>query len=177
MTEATQHACMHWRRKWQPTPVFLPRESRGQRSLVGCRPWGRIESDTTEATQHACMHWRRKWQPPPIFLPGEFQEQRSLVGCHLWGHTESDMTEVTQQQQQQQQEGDQILDVISDNQDNVSFIIQDASKSLKGLSQHSHAEFLTNFCKFFQITIIFNFFFVLSYWEGRRSSDFLYHAF
>ena len=39
-----------WRRKWQPTPVFLPRESHGQRSLVGCCPWGRTESDTTEAT-------------------------------------------------------------------------------------------------------------------------------
>ena len=41
---------MHWRRKWQPTPVFLPGESRGQRSLVGCCLWGRTESDTTEAT-------------------------------------------------------------------------------------------------------------------------------
>ena len=39
----------NWRRKWQPTPVFLPRESRGQRSLVGCCPWGCTESDTTEA--------------------------------------------------------------------------------------------------------------------------------
>ena len=41
---------MHWRRKWQPTPVFLPGEFQGQRSLVGCRLWGRTESDTTEAT-------------------------------------------------------------------------------------------------------------------------------
>ena len=41
---------MHWRRKWQPTPVFLPGESQGQRSLVGCRLWGCTESDTTEAT-------------------------------------------------------------------------------------------------------------------------------
>ena len=41
---------MPWRRKWQPTPVFLPGESQGRRSLVGCRPWGRTESDTTEAT-------------------------------------------------------------------------------------------------------------------------------
>ena len=32
---------MHWRRKWQPTPVFLPGESQGWRSLVGCSPWGR----------------------------------------------------------------------------------------------------------------------------------------
>ena len=41
---------MHWRRKWQPTPVFLPGESQGRRGLVGCRLWGRTESDTTEAT-------------------------------------------------------------------------------------------------------------------------------
>ena len=41
---------MHWRRKWQPTPVFLTGESQGRRSLVGCRLWGRTESDTTEAT-------------------------------------------------------------------------------------------------------------------------------
>ena len=41
---------MHWRRKWQPTPVFLPGESQGRGSLLGCRLWGRTESDTTEAT-------------------------------------------------------------------------------------------------------------------------------
>ena len=39
-----------WRRKWQPTPVFLPGESQGRGSLVGCRLRGRTESDTTEAT-------------------------------------------------------------------------------------------------------------------------------
>ena len=38
------------RRKWQPTPAFLPGESQGRGSLVGCRLWGRTESDTTEAT-------------------------------------------------------------------------------------------------------------------------------
>ena len=41
---------MHWRRKWQPTPVFLPGESQGWWSLEGCRLWGHTESDTTEAT-------------------------------------------------------------------------------------------------------------------------------
>ena len=40
----------HWRRKRQPTPVSLPGESQGQGSLVGCRLWGRTESDTTEVT-------------------------------------------------------------------------------------------------------------------------------
>ena len=53
---------MHWRRKWQPTPVFLPGESRGRGSLVGCRLWGRTESDTTEAKQQQQLlplgdHW------------------------------------------------------------------------------------------------------------------------
>ena len=42
---------IHWRRKWQPTPVFLPGESQGWGSLVGCRLWGRTESDMTEAMQ------------------------------------------------------------------------------------------------------------------------------
>ena len=39
-----------WRRKWQPTPVFVPGESHGQRSLVSSSPWGCKELDTTEAT-------------------------------------------------------------------------------------------------------------------------------
>ena len=38
---------MHWRRNWQPTPVFLPGESQGRGSLVGCHLWGHTESDTT----------------------------------------------------------------------------------------------------------------------------------
>ena len=38
----------YWRRHWRPTPVLLPGKSRGQRSLVGCSPWGREELDTTE---------------------------------------------------------------------------------------------------------------------------------
>ena len=37
-----------WRRKWQPTPIFLPGKFHGQRSLAGCSPWGRKESDTTK---------------------------------------------------------------------------------------------------------------------------------
>ena len=47
---------MPWRRKWQPTPVFLPGESQGRGSLVGSRLWGRTELDTTEATQHSIQH-------------------------------------------------------------------------------------------------------------------------
>ena len=47
---------MHWRRKWQPTPVFLPGESQGQGSLVGVCLWGRTELDTTEVTQQQQQH-------------------------------------------------------------------------------------------------------------------------
>ena len=47
---------MHWRRKWRPTPEFLLGESQGGGSLVGCRLWGRTESDTTAATQQQQQH-------------------------------------------------------------------------------------------------------------------------
>ena len=39
---------LFWRRQWHPTPVLLPGKSHGWRSLVGCSPWGREESDMTE---------------------------------------------------------------------------------------------------------------------------------
>ena len=74
------------------SPIFLPGESRGQMSLVGCCPWGRTESDTTEATLHACMHalekemvthssmlaWRIPWTEEPGGLPS--------AGLHRVGH-------------------------------------------------------------------------------------------
>ena len=49
-TSLSLFTCMLWRRKWQPTPVFLPGESQGRGSLAGCHLWGRTELDTTEAT-------------------------------------------------------------------------------------------------------------------------------
>ena len=75
------------RRRWRPTPVLLPGKSHGWRSLVGCSPWSREESDTTEQ-----LHFdfslsyigRRKWQPTPVFLLEESQGWESLMGCHLW---------------------------------------------------------------------------------------------
>ena len=50
VTSLSLFTSMHWRKKWQPTPVFLPGESQGWAGLVGCRLWGRTELDTTEAT-------------------------------------------------------------------------------------------------------------------------------
>ena len=90
----------------RPTPVLLPGKSHGWRSLVGCSPWGRQESDTTERllSLFTFMHGRRKWQRTPVFLPGESQGRGSLVGCRLWGCTESDTTEATQQKRQEQKQ-------------------------------------------------------------------------
>ena len=53
-----------WRRKWQPTPVFLPGESHGQRSLVGYSLWDCKESDTTEITSHTLYHdsYSKYWE-------------------------------------------------------------------------------------------------------------------
>ena len=50
VTSLSLFTFLHWRRKWQLTPVFLPGESQGRGSLVGCGLWGCTESDTTEAT-------------------------------------------------------------------------------------------------------------------------------
>ena len=59
---------MHWRRKWQPTPVFLPGESQGQRSMVGCCLWGRTESDMTEVTLQQQQQQSRIIVIPLVFL-------------------------------------------------------------------------------------------------------------
>ena len=56
-TSLSHFTFMHWRRKWQPTPVFLPGESYGWGSLVGCHLWGHTESDTTEAPQQQQQHY------------------------------------------------------------------------------------------------------------------------
>ena len=50
VTSLSLFTFMHWRRKWQPTPVFLPGEFQGRQGLAGCHLWGHRESDTTEAT-------------------------------------------------------------------------------------------------------------------------------
>ena len=78
-TRLSDFTFMHWRRKSQPTPVFLPGESQGRGSLVGCHLRGHTESDTTEATQ------QQQQQQQPVFLPGKYHEQRSLAGYGPWG--------------------------------------------------------------------------------------------
>ena len=61
-----------WRRKWQPTPVFLPGESQGQKSLVGCRLGGRTELDTTEALSSSSSSIHKRGSPCVcVFFSGE----------------------------------------------------------------------------------------------------------
>ena len=48
MNQDVLYIYIYWRRQWHPTPVLLPGKSHGRRSLVGCSPWGREESDTNE---------------------------------------------------------------------------------------------------------------------------------
>ena len=83
----------YWRRRWHPTPVLLPGKSHGWRSLVGCSPWGREESDTTEqlhftfhfhalekemATHSSVLAWR---------IPGTGEpDGLTSMGSHRVGH-------------------------------------------------------------------------------------------
>ena len=118
LEQSLTHSDYMWRRKWQPTPVFLPGESHGWRSLVGYSPQGRKEPDTTErlhfhlgslvAQTVKCLPVTREtWvrslgQEDPLekemathssTLAGKFHGWRSLVGYSPQGHKESDTTE------------------------------------------------------------------------------------
>ena len=78
---------MHWRRKWQPTPVFLPREFQGRGSLVGCHLWGRIESDTTEVTAAAAKHiyfLQKKSHNPTLHFLVVFPSQKTKVELYKY---------------------------------------------------------------------------------------------
>ena len=83
-----------WRRQWHPTPVLLPGKSRGRRSLVGCSPWGREESDTTErlhfhfslhplekemATHSSVLAWRIPGTGEPGGLPSGVAQSRTRL--------------------------------------------------------------------------------------------------
>ena len=78
------------RRQWHPTPVLLPGKSHGQRSLVGCSPWGRTESDTTErlhfhalekqmATHSSVLAWRNPGTKESGRLPSMGSQSRTRL--------------------------------------------------------------------------------------------------
>ena len=92
-TSLSLFAFMHSRRKWQPTPVFLPGESQGQGNLVGCSLWGHTESDTTEWL-HFHFHGMEKematdssvlaWRIPGTGEPGGLLSMGSHKVRHNW---------------------------------------------------------------------------------------------
>ena len=69
VTSLSLFTFMHWRRKWQPIPVFLPGECQGRGSLLGSCLWGRTESDTTEVTLQQQLCEREKWDTNLVTLP------------------------------------------------------------------------------------------------------------
>ena len=83
---------MHWRRKWQPTPVFLPGGSQGRRSLVGCRLWDCTELDKTERL-NSSIWWflylkcpprqMSTWKPMILMGVGELKTLDLLLGQDL----------------------------------------------------------------------------------------------
>ena len=78
VTSLSLFTFMHWRRKWQSIPVFLPGESQGWGSLMGCHLWGHTELDTTEAT------WRQQ-QHTGVRLPWCLKGKESTDQCRKGG--------------------------------------------------------------------------------------------
>ena len=87
------------RRQWHPTPVLLPGKSHGQRSLVGCSPWGRWESDKTERLHfHFSLSCIGEGNGNPLqcsCLENPRDEGAWWAARRLWGRTELDTTEAT----------------------------------------------------------------------------------
>ena len=98
-----------WRRAWQPTPIFLPEESHGQKSLSSYSPWDCKESDMTEATYHAFMQliwyintcfrdiytvvnsvpslYRIKLKQKDHRVGGWILKEMRIKKAHFWHHT------------------------------------------------------------------------------------------
>ena len=94
---------MHWRRKWHPTPVFLPGESQGWGAWWAAvhgvaKSWTRLSNFTFAFHFHAL---EKEMATHSSVLAWSIPGTGSLVGCRPWGCTESDVTEATEQQQQQ----------------------------------------------------------------------------
>ena len=126
MTSLSLFTFMHWRRKWQPTLVFLPGESQGRgepsgllsmglhkvghywsdlaAAAVAVSVWGSQVSTACQCRRHRFnpwvgkIPWRRKRQYPSVLLHEKSPGQRRLVGCSPWGPKELDMT-VTEHKQ------------------------------------------------------------------------------
>ena len=70
VTSLSLFTFMHWRRKWQPTPLFLPGESQGQGSLVGCHLWGRrVEHDWSDSSSSSCVTLGKTLRLSELYCP------------------------------------------------------------------------------------------------------------
>ena len=104
----------HWRRKRQSNPMFLPGESQGQGSLVGCRLWGCTESDTTEATQQQQLPL---WAPlAPGIYP--FSSTSAQTGWPFPFHFPVSLPEVR----------DSMLSTISDTEELNDYLLKEKEK-------------------------------------------------
>ena len=72
---------MDWRRKWQPTPVFLPGKSQGWWSLVGCCLWGRTWKCEGPRAAKTILEWRNKWRT--LTLPSIMSYYKVLQGSEI----------------------------------------------------------------------------------------------
>ena len=79
VTSLSLFTFMHWRRKWQPTPVLLPGESQGRGNLVGCHLWGHTELDTTEVTYQQQQPQQNNFNHPIYSLSPYF----TVWNCHF----------------------------------------------------------------------------------------------
>ena len=87
---------MHWRRQWQPTPVFLPGESQGRGSLVGCHLWGHTESDTqrlSSSSKGDLQVYHNSYQNPSksYVLGGQKVHSVFLFFVTLYGKTRTNV--------------------------------------------------------------------------------------
>ena len=100
--KTTTKVLLYWRRQWHPTPLLLPGKSHGWRSLVGCCPWGRYESDTTQRLHfHFSLSCTGEgngnpssifaWRIPGTGEPGGLPS----MGSHRAGHDWSNLAAVT----------------------------------------------------------------------------------
>ena len=79
MAQTVKSMKIPWRRKWQLTPVFLPGEPHGQRSLAGYSPWGCKELNSTERLHSLCILYRIQalWKFKPVYRPKKKKKKKT----------------------------------------------------------------------------------------------------